>query len=144
MNITSMTTTLQPIDYSQLNARQKECYNFQKVSALLADYGFATIRLSSDWQGADFIAQHLDGTFLKVQLKGRLVLDRKYEGQNLYLCFRDGAQWYLYPHDEVMTLLLASTEITTTDSWQQHGGYSWPGLSLNIQKLLAPWRLLTP
>jgi hypothetical protein len=44
--------------YSNLNSRQKEAFNFQKVSAVLADYGFITIRLSSDWGGADFIAQH--------------------------------------------------------------------------------------
>jgi hypothetical protein len=35
---------------------------------VLADYGFLTMRLSDDWQGADFIAQHIDGAFLKVQL----------------------------------------------------------------------------
>jgi hypothetical protein len=58
------------IIYSELNARQKESYNFQKVSAIFADYGFSTIRLSDDWQGADFIAQHIDNqVFLKVQLK---------------------------------------------------------------------------
>lgn len=43
------------ISYRELNARQKENFNFQKVSAVLADYGFVTFRLSDDWQGADFI-----------------------------------------------------------------------------------------
>jgi hypothetical protein len=39
---------------------------------MLADYGFATIKPDDDWQSADFIAQHFDGsTFLKVQLKSR-------------------------------------------------------------------------
>jgi len=60
------------VAYSDLNSRQKENYNFQKVAARLADYGFNSIRLTDDWQGADFIAVHIDGeTFLKVQLKGR-------------------------------------------------------------------------
>jgi hypothetical protein len=31
------------------------------VSAVLADYGFMTMRLRDDWQGADFIAQHVEG-----------------------------------------------------------------------------------
>ena len=35
------------IDYQQLNARQKENYNFLKVSAVLADYGFVTMRLTT-------------------------------------------------------------------------------------------------
>jgi hypothetical protein len=44
------------VGYRDLNSRQQEAFNFQKVSAVLADYGFTTIRLSSDWRGADFIA----------------------------------------------------------------------------------------
>ena len=66
------------VDYRELNSRQKENYNFQKVAGRLADYGFNCLRLSDDWQGADFIACHIDGeTFLRVQLKGRLVIDRE-------------------------------------------------------------------
>ena len=72
----------QPVVYGDLNSRQKENYNFQKVAARLADYGFNCLRLTDDWQGADFIACHIDGeTFLKVQIKGRMVIDRKYLGQ---------------------------------------------------------------
>lgn len=52
---------LERIDYAKLNARQKENFNFQKISAVLADYGFVAMRLSDDWQGADFIALHIDG-----------------------------------------------------------------------------------
>ncbi len=70
---------LQKIDPRTLNARQKENHNFQKISGLLADYGFATIRISDDWKGADFLAQHVDGkTLLRVQLKGRLGIYKKY------------------------------------------------------------------
>lgn len=68
-----MAVRLAKIEYFRLNARQKENYNFLKVSAVLADYGYMTMRVSADWQGADFIAQHIDGTTsLKVQLKSRL------------------------------------------------------------------------
>ena len=67
------------IKYNTLNARQKESYNFQKVSSILADYGFTTIKLADDWQGADFLAQHMDGKqIIKIQLKGRLTVDKKY------------------------------------------------------------------
>ncbi len=83
-----MALQLMHIRYTELNARQQENYNFQKVSAVLADYGFATLRLTDDWQGADFIAQHIDGeTFLKVQLKGRLTFNKKYLGKGLYVAF---------------------------------------------------------
>jgi hypothetical protein len=65
------------VAYSDLSARQKENFNFQKISAVLADYGFATIRLSDDWNGADFLALHRDGETLKIQLKGRLTPSTK-------------------------------------------------------------------
>lgn len=57
------------IDIGKLNSRQLEAHRFQKVSAVLADFGYQTIRLSDDWNGADFIAQHIDGSFLMVQPK---------------------------------------------------------------------------
>ena len=82
---------LKRIRYSSLNSRQKENFNFQKVSAVLADYGFVTLRLSDDWQGADFIAQHIDGTtFARVRLKGRLTFEKKYRGKDLWVAFADG------------------------------------------------------
>ena len=93
----------QHVDYTELNSRQRENYNFQKVSAVLADYGFTTMRLSSDWKGADFIADHVNGeVFLKVQLKGVLTADAKYQGKDIWICFRRKDVWYLYPHDDFL------------------------------------------
>jgi len=89
------------VDCASLNARQQESYNYQKLSGVLADYGFVTIRLSDDWKGADFLAQHHDGQTIRIQLKGRLSFYRKYQGKDLWVCFRDGSNWYLYPHDDM-------------------------------------------
>ena len=63
---------LQKVKYKELTAKQKEIFNFQKVAAQLADYGFNCIKLDDDWKGADFLAYHKDGETLKVQLKGHL------------------------------------------------------------------------
>ena len=58
------------VQYNALKGKQKEIYNFQKVSAHLADYGYTTIKLDDDWMGADFIAIHFDGVkYLKVDLR---------------------------------------------------------------------------
>ncbi|MCM5661985.1 hypothetical protein [Galbibacter mesophilus] len=123
------------IDYKQLNARQKETYNFQKVSSIFAEYGFATIKLNDDWNGADFIAQHIDGdVYLKVQLKGRLTFDRKYIGKDLYIAFRHNESWFLYPHDLLLDKFLEefSTQMATTTSWVEKGNYTWSSLSPKI------------
>ena len=69
------------------------------------------MRLSDDWQGADFIAQHIDGeTFLKVQLKGRLTFSKKYMDKDLYIAFFENPDWYLFPHDEVLAKVIAGVK----------------------------------
>ncbi len=134
--------TLTHISYRSLNARQKEAYNFQKVSAVLADYGFCTIRLSDDWSGADFIAQHLDGSFRKVQLKSRLSFAKKYEGKDLWLCFPADGGWYLYPHDSTLAeVKKKKASLAITKSWSVGGGYSFPSLGVELRAILAPFQI---
>ncbi len=131
------------VAYRNLNSRQKEAFNFQKVSAVLADYGFTTIRLSSDWRGADFIAQHLDGlTFLKIQLKSRLTFEKKYLNQELFICFPHGGEWFLYPHDGFLRKVIASGRIKKSISWTKKSAYSFPTLPRKIRELLEPYRLI--
>lgn len=119
---------LKRIQYGELTAKQKEIYNFQKVSALLADYGFNCIKLDDDWQGADFLAYHKDGEHtLKVQLKGRLSIAEKYRGKGIHMAFpisETGRQvWYLIPHDILVKKVGATTNWLNTDSWK-NGKYS--------------------
>ncbi len=96
---------------------------------MLADYGFMTLRVSSDWQSADFIAQHVDGvSFLKVQLKGSFAIDKDYEGKDLYICFPDRpfpgrSTWFLCLHDMLVSQARSCTNICNTDSWITHGTY---------------------
>lgn len=130
------------IEYADLNSRQKENYAYQKVSAVLADYGFVTIRLSDDWQGADFIAQHIDGkTMLRVQLKGRMTIGKKYLGKDLYICFRENEQWYFVPHDEFVEWARTKTTICDSYSWTNKGGYSVPYLPAAIKAHLEQYRI---
>lgn len=115
---------LKKIEYKELNSKQQESYNFQKVSGLLADYGFTTIRLSDDWQGADFIAQHKSGEFLKVQLKGRLTVDKNYQNKDIWMCFKHQQKWYICQHDELLKIV--ESGIMNTKSWDKvDGKYSW-------------------
>jgi len=94
------------VSYKKLNKKMQEAYNFQKASAVLADYGFVTNLLKYDWQSADFLAQHMNGKWLKIQLKGRLTCSPKYYGNDLYIMFQDKDDktmpWYLLHHDDFM------------------------------------------
>lgn len=130
------------VDYEGLNSRQKEIYNFHKVASELADYGFNCIKLSDDWQGADFLAYHKDGDqTLKVQLKGRMLIDRKYIGKNLHMCFRIGDIWHLIPHDELMRIVEETLpETFETLSWER-GTYSWPRPPKRVRERLSYFAL---
>ena len=112
------------IDYNELNSRQKEIFNFQKISGVLADYGFNCIKLSDDWQGADFLAHHKDGlSVLRVQLKARLTIDKKYIGKNLFIGFPFDGEWYLIKHDTLIKKAGKHTDWLTTDAWIKDGCY---------------------
>ncbi len=129
------------IIYENLNAKQKEAYNFQKISAVLSDYGFITVLLANDWNGADFLAIHNEGDVLKVQLKGRMTFDRKYLGKDLHICFRDGHDWYIYPHDKVFELVKSESTMAESQSWLKVGSYHYPKLSEKQKYLLKPYIL---
>jgi len=115
-------------------------YNFHKVSAKLADYGYTCMWLNNDWQGADFIAVHVDGvTDLKVQLKGRLSFAKKYIGKEIYISFIDkNNDIYLYPHDEMLNIIVKKESDKT---WIDKDIWSSPSLTKANGKLLESYKL---
>ena len=132
---------LAKINYDDLNSRQQEIYNFQKVAALLADYGFNCIKLSDDWGGADFLAHHKNGLdTLKVQLKGRVTIDKKYVGKDIYMAFPANGSWYLVHHDTLLELVGECTNWLNTGSWKKRdGNYHRKRLGDILGKRLEPF-----
>ena len=112
------------IKYENLNAKQQEIFNFQRVAALLAGYGFNCIKLADDWQSADFLAYHIDGKVTyRVQLKSRLTIDRNYVGRDLCLAFPHGKSWYMVEHDHLVKLVGEKTKWLNSNSWLDKGHY---------------------
>ncbi len=132
----------QKINYkTDLNHRQKENYNFHKIASLLADYGFNCIRLSDDYEGADFLAIHINNNdILKIQLKGWLTFETKYLKKNLYVCFPYNGDWYLYPHDDLWEKVSLIHNAPNTTSWSK-GAYSFPKPNDPISILLNEYKL---
>ena len=95
------------------------------MAALLADYGFNCIKLEDDWQGADFLAFHKDGaTTLRVQLKARVTISKKYQSKDLHLAFPADGGWYLVPHDKLIAIAEETTPWLRSSSWIKDGQYS--------------------
>ncbi|WP_420452371.1 hypothetical protein [Ilumatobacter sp.] len=128
--------------YSTLSAKQKEIYNFQKVAALLADHGFNCIKLADDWKGADFLAYHKDGDqTLKVQLKGRTTIAKKYLGGGLHMAFPIRGEWHIVAHDVLVELCRGHTDWLKTASWVDAGGYSSQAPGSALRAALGPFKL---
>jgi hypothetical protein len=131
------------VSYDSLNAKQQEAYNFQKVSAIFAEYGYLVIKLSDDWNGADFIALEFSKeNYLKVQLKGRLGFFKKYINKNIFICFyeHETNSYYLYPHDELYKTMME--KYGDSDSWKNKGEYHFPKLSEENKKILEKYKLI--
>ena len=130
------------VDYRSLNARQKELFNFHKLSGRLIEHGYYAIKLSDDWQGADFLACHFNGDeFIKVQLKGKMTLDKRYEGKRIHIAFREGEHYFVYPHDDVMRWILKNRNVVNTESWIVGGKYHWPQIPNWAFSILEPYRI---
>tara|TARA_B100000809_G_C14757548_1_gene394530 strand:+ start:145 stop:408 length:264 start_codon:yes stop_codon:yes gene_type:complete len=77
---------MKKINYRDLNSKEKENYNYHKTASALTDYGYDSMRLNNDWKGVDFIPVK-DDEMLKVQLKGRFTIDKKYIGKDIHIAF---------------------------------------------------------
>lgn len=137
--MTSLLKKYKKVSYKDLPSRVKETYNFQKASGVLADFGFVTNLLKYDWMGADFLAQHIDGDWLKVQLKGRVTVDPKYENKEIFIMFEDKKTscWYLYPHDKLLSHCRKTfpNKALATNGFNRGAGTEW------ISKWLEPYKI---
>jgi hypothetical protein len=133
---------LRKVSYSELNSRQQEVFNFQKVAGYLAEYGFNCIKLTDDWQGADFLAYHKDGNHtLKVQLKSRISISKKYLRKTLCMAFPIKGAWHLVEHDHLVALVKKHTTWLTSESWKRRGNYTSDSPNQNLVAALAEWTL---
>lgn len=131
------------ISYINLNSKQQEAYNFQLISAVLALKGFSTMKLSDDYNGADFLAQDmLDGEIFKIQLKGCFTLAKKYVGKDIFIAFTDRKHWYVYPHDLLMRQVAEFNNYENTESWKSKSSmYTFPRLTKKLYEVLGEYRL---
>ncbi len=136
--MTEICTRFETITYDKLKAKQKEIFNFQKVAAILADYGYNCIKLADDWQGADFLAYHVNGeSTLKVQLKSRLTINNKYCGKDIWMAFPYKQCWYFIEHDRLVEKVKNKTGWLNTHSWKDMGGYSSNHINPGLFESLA-------
>lgn len=137
------TMKLNKVIYDELSSKQQETFLYHKAASVLADYGFNCIALSDDWHGADCLAYHKDdGRILKIQLKGRMTIAKKYIDKDVHLCFPVDSVWHLVLHDQLLCIVEETTPSTLeTKSWIEGGEYSWRDPSKVFRQRLSQYAL---
>ncbi len=140
--MTDNRTCFDVIPYDKRNARQKEIFLFQKIAATLADCGYNCIKLADDWQGADFLAYHINGdTTLKVQLKSRLTVDQKYDGKDIWIAFPHEGFWYLIRHDRLVEKVGKHTDWLSSHAWKDGHLYHSRNINAGLLESLVEDKL---
>jgi hypothetical protein len=130
---------LERIEYIKLNQKAQETYNFHKMAAILANYGYNCIWLNNDWNGADCIAVHIDGVSdFKIQLKGNISFAQKYREKNLYIAFFEQGELYIYPHDFV---LIQVESIISDKKWLEQGTYFQTKITKRFKEIIEPYKI---
>jgi len=133
------------IEYGNLSGKEQESFNSAKLKSIMANWGYLeAFNVNGDKWGADLLFyRSSDGNVLKVQLKGRPVLNRHYCEKEVYVAFEDKntCKWYVYPHDKVMNDILSTGRLVGTKSWDLKGGWSWSYCPPWLEKILEPWEV---
>ena len=130
---------LEHICYADLDKKQREAYHYQKVTAIIADYGFICTWQHADWHGADFIAVGVNGEVLKVQLKsGGFGIYKKYlDYEDLWMLFPNCGDWYLIKHKELVDKVGETTKRLGSNGWKKENG----SCTISSAKIRIPRKL---
>ena len=116
-----------------------EVINRNIVVTLLLQHGYNVFLPVYD-DGIDFIVhRRSDDRILKVQLKSRWTIDRKYKGRGIWVAFPYRGDWYLVPHETLMET--APAGVLNSRSWIDGGKYSNAAPSVSTMAALVSYRL---
>ena len=78
---------------------------------------------------------------MKVQLKGRLSIEKKYKGKNLFMTFPCKGSWYLVEHDQLVDLVEQNANWLNTTSWKDRGIYNSAAPNKHLLEALKNYKL---
>ncbi len=118
--------------------------NCQKISAVLADYGFNCIRSADNRNSTDLLVLHMpSGNMLPSLLKSRLTLAGKYGGKGLWMAFPFSEDRYLPGHDRLRDIVGERTPALENKSWQQDVLLSSSAPTTDLLEGIEPYRIPT-
>ena len=131
--------------YKDLGSKEQESFNSARLKSVMTKWGYLeAFTINGDKWGADILFyRSSDGAVLKVQLKGRPFLDKHYCGKDIHIAFEDKTTqvWYVYPHDDLMEVVLKSGRLLGTQSWDTRGSWSWSYIPKWLGKIITKWTI---
>ncbi|MCH7935672.1 MAG: hypothetical protein IH994_01105 [Proteobacteria bacterium] len=102
-----------------------EARNRARLDDLMLGKGFVPYHPSLD-TGVDVIYYREDGDkILKVQLKSRVTIDKKYIGRGIVVAFPTDTDWCIYDHDALVNHAVGDHIKPSTLSWSIKGSWTW-------------------
>ena len=124
---------------SRFRSQIREVINRNTVVSLALERGYDVYLPVYDG-GVDFVLLHQDsGKLIKVQIKGRWTIDRKYLGREIWIAFPIDGEWYLMEHDR-MVELGDRQGYTKNPSWIEKGIWNIPSPSKAVRESCAPYK----
>jgi hypothetical protein len=134
-----------------INTNLIEAANRAEATSILIRGGNLVYRPEADVSGEDLVIRRPNGKLLKVQLKGRPMVNWKlYGGNSIWMLFPDpigdfrGRSWFLIEHDNLFKWF--ERKHGTTDGWinrsnKQESEWSEKRLSTELRKYLECYML---
>ncbi len=118
----------------------REIIHRNELTTLLLRQGYNVFLPVYD-HGIDLIAhREADDDLKLVQQKSRWTIARKYVGRNIWIAFRDGGEWFLAPHDELVGFG-ETAGYTATREWAEKGIYHCRAMSRDLRERCEKYRL---
>ena len=124
---------------SRYRSQMRGAINRNTVASLALERGY-DVYLPVHAGGVDLVLLHRDsGKLIKVQLKGRWTIERKYLGREIWIAFPIDGDWYLMEHDR-MVELGDRQGYTRNPSWTEKGIWNIPSPSKAVRESCAPYK----
>jgi hypothetical protein len=125
----------------KLSAKAIELLNMHELTAELMARGW-NVYLPVYDEGIDLLATRNDvSEVIRIQLKSRWSIDRKYVGRPIEIAYKDRGTWYLAPH-EAMVLAGEQEGYCAQTSWTgDKGMWNVATMSVRLAERMAPHAL---
>ena len=96
-------------------------------------------------EGIDLILyREADRDLLKIQLKSRWCIGKKYTDRDISVAFPEDGVWYLAPHDEMVEMAKALGFGINTVSWKRDGGYDRRVMGIRLKRAMQTYLFPRP